>query len=53
LNQSIFFPAASAGIEEPEDIGKKLFIHFCTQCHGEKGNGDGVTQNSLILKPGI
>ena len=51
LNQSILFPSVSAGIEEPEDIGKKLFIHFCTQCHGEKGKGDGVNSEFLNPKP--
>lgn len=49
LNLSLLFPSVSVGKEEPEVIGKKLFIHFCTQCHGEKGMGDGV--NAEFLNP--
>ena len=51
MNQSIPFPSVSAGIEEPEDIGKKLFIHFCAQCHSEKGKGDGVISEFFNPKP--
>ncbi len=51
FNQPLLFPSVSAGKEAPEVIGKKLFIHFCTQCHGEKGKGDGVNAEFLNPKP--
>jgi cytochrome c5 len=51
LNLSLFFPSVCAGKEPPEAIGKKVFMHFCVQCHGEKGKGDGVNAEFLYPKP--
>lgn len=33
------------------DDGKKLYNKFCTQCHGEKGKGDGVNSEFMISPP--
>tara|TARA_B100000315_G_scaffold5613_1_gene5631 strand:- start:852 stop:1616 length:765 start_codon:yes stop_codon:yes gene_type:complete len=31
----------------PVDDGKKLHNHFCAQCHGESGKGDGVNEEFM------
>ncbi len=44
-----FSPYLSYAEENPLALGKKRFNHFCSQCHGEKGSGDGV--NSEYIDP--
>jgi len=31
--------------------GKRLFEHYCSVCHGLKGEGDGFNSYNLISKP--
>jgi mono/diheme cytochrome c family protein len=31
--------------------GKKLYVSYCSTCHGEKGKGDGLAATSLPVKP--
>jgi len=37
----------------PENVaaGKKLYEDNCSMCHGEKGAGDGITGENLVVKP--
>jgi mono/diheme cytochrome c family protein len=32
-------------------VGKDLYAHQCTACHGRSGRGDGVEAKNLDLKP--
>ncbi|MBI1995060.1 MAG: cytochrome c, partial [Deltaproteobacteria bacterium] len=31
--------------------GRKLYVTYCTACHGEKGKGDGMAAQSFPVKP--
>ena len=31
--------------------GKKLYVTYCSSCHGDKGKGDGPAAQSLPVKP--
>jgi cytochrome c oxidase cbb3-type subunit 3 len=31
--------------------GKKLYLSYCTSCHGDTGKGDGMAGSSLPVKP--
>jgi DMSO reductase family type II enzyme heme b subunit len=37
------------GTEAQRDSGKRLYINYCAQCHGENGDGQGVA--ALHLRP--
>jgi len=53
----IFLVTVSAIFVSPEmwaqnaKEGSKLYISYCTSCHGDKGKGDGVAAKSLPVKP--
>lgn len=42
--------AAPAGV--PED-GRRLFVFYCTSCHGPYGKGDGVMADTLKARNGV
>ena len=33
--------APDTGTDAQKDAGKKLYLKYCSQCHGEKGDGKG------------
>ena len=35
------------GIEDPDRIGKSLYVVHCKSCHGKTGMGDGTKSKSL------
>jgi len=39
------------GTEAQRESGKALYLKFCAQCHGEKGDGDGYATPHLNPKP--
>jgi len=41
--------AQEEGLTRIETDGKRLFVHYCSTCHGETGRGDG--QNAYNLDP--
>jgi len=43
--------APDVGTEAQRESGKKLYLHYCSQCHGEKGDGEGYAAPHLHPKP--
>ncbi len=43
--------AQDVGTEAQRDSGKKLYLHYCSQCHGEKGDGEGYAAPHLRPRP--
>jgi len=39
------------GTEAQRESGKKLYLNYCSQCHGEKGDGEGYATPHLLPKP--
>ncbi|MFQ5869398.1 MAG: c-type cytochrome [Candidatus Zixiibacteriota bacterium] len=46
----VLYPFGPAGAGNPEE-GRKLFLTFCSACHGPTGKGDGEASKYLELKP--
>jgi mono/diheme cytochrome c family protein len=56
--KTIFFSAAllltiqdSEAWSQNAAEGKKLYVDYCSTCHGEKGKGDGPAAAALPVKP--
>lgn len=50
--------AAAETVEEAKpkltvsrELGEVTYKHYCTPCHGEKGDGNGFNAGSLLVKP--
>ena len=39
------------GTEAQRESGKKLYLKYCSQCHGEKGDGEGYATPHLRPRP--
>ncbi len=39
------------GLSRTQTEGKRLFVHYCVTCHGERGEGDGQNAYNLDPKP--
>jgi mono/diheme cytochrome c family protein len=48
---SVRAQAPDLGTEAQRASGKTLYLKFCAQCHGEKGDGDGYATPHLSPKP--
>ena len=48
---SVRAAAQDAGTEAQRESGKKLYLHYCSQCHGEKGDGEGYAAPHLRPRP--
>lgn len=44
-------PAPDLGRDQQRQAGKQLYDKHCSQCHGEKGDGQGVAAPFLLPKP--
>jgi mono/diheme cytochrome c family protein len=44
-------PAPDVGTEAQRESGKKLYLKYCSQCHGEKGDGEGYAAVHLRPRP--
>jgi mono/diheme cytochrome c family protein len=43
--------APDVGTEAQRESGKKLYLKYCSQCHGEKGDGEGYAAPHLRPRP--
>ncbi len=46
----VSLPALSFAAEESE-VGKHLFLRYCSACHGETAKGDGIVSQLMSPKP--
>ena len=44
-------PAPDVGTDAQREAGKKLYDVNCAQCHGEKGDGEGIATPFVLPKP--
>ena len=42
---------ADVGTDAQRESGKQLYMKFCAQCHGEKGDGEGYATPHLFPRP--
>jgi mono/diheme cytochrome c family protein len=50
-SQSSRAAAPDVGSESQRESGKKLYLKYCSQCHGEKGDGEGYAAIHLRPRP--
>jgi mono/diheme cytochrome c family protein len=43
--------AQDVGTEAQREAGKNLYLKYCSQCHGEKGDGEGYATPHLYPRP--
>ena len=43
--------APDVGTEAQREAGKQLYLRYCSQCHGEKGDGEGYAAAHLRPRP--
>jgi mono/diheme cytochrome c family protein len=48
---SVRVAAQDAGTEAQRESGKKLYLKYCSQCHGDKGDGAGYAAPHLLPRP--
>ena len=44
-------PPVDVGSDAQREAGKKLYEVNCSQCHGEKGDGQGIAAPFVLPKP--
>ena len=51
LSGSVRAAAQDVGTEAQRESGKTLYLKYCSQCHGEKGDGEGYGSSHLRPRP--
>ena len=49
--QSVRAQGPDLGTEAEREAGKRLYVKYCSQCHGDKGDGEGYATPHLLPKP--
>src|SRR3954453_15063632 len=49
--ENVSAQAPEVGTEAQRDAGKTLYLKYCSQCHGEKGDGEGYASVHLRPRP--
>ena len=49
--RSMSAAGADAQSDAKHESGKTLYLRYCSQCHGEKGDGEGYAAPHLLPKP--
>src|SRR3954453_3880610 len=49
--ENVSAQAPEVGTEAQRDAGKTLYLKYCSQCHGEKGDGEGYAAIHLYPRP--
>ncbi len=44
-------PAQDLGTEQQRAAGKVLYDKFCSQCHGDNGDGEGYATPYMLPRP--
>ena len=47
----VVLAGALAAWGQDQTEGRKLYLTYCSSCHGDKGKGDGPAASSLPVKP--
>ena len=48
---SVRLAAQDLGTDAQRESGKKLYLQFCAQCHGDNGDGEGYAAPHLLPRP--
>jgi mono/diheme cytochrome c family protein len=51
LAGSVRAQGPAVGTEAQRESGKRLYLKYCSQCHGEQGNGEGYATPHLRPRP--
>ena len=51
LTISVRVAAQDVGTEAQRESGKQLYMKYCSQCHGDKGDGNGYATPHLYPRP--
>lgn len=51
LTGAVRLSAQDVGTEAQRESGKALYLKYCSQCHGEKGDGEGYATPHLFPRP--
>jgi mono/diheme cytochrome c family protein len=53
ISATIFSTSALAEQRPSLTNGEKLYLHYCSSCHGNKGDGKGFNAKNLDPRPAI